>query len=174
MLQRRKIHKASSSSVSDDSTVPSPSVSPIKRRVSDIEDDKDISDLEVILLDTDEATTIAKTSTKKKNDSKATTTTVNKWTELYDSPPLISRSTILYVGFVVFGLAYIWPPAILFIFYIASLFIPYAFRTNDNAVERRKQFKEFSTCKPDLPDNFRNIQNYINLTESYWENYRYV
>jgi hypothetical protein len=56
--------------------------------------------------------------------------------------------------------------------YIASKLIPYSFRENDEASNRRQLYHEF--CKEeDLPENFKSIPDTIHVTEEYIVNERY-
>lgn len=96
-----------------------------------------------------------------------------QWTVEYDSPPIINREMIWFFGMLLFVFAYVWPPSILFVTFIAGQFIPYAFRTNDDAVERRKNFKKFFAYKKH-PEKFHHVQQFVNFREKYWENNRYV
>jgi hypothetical protein len=98
-------------------------------------------------------------------------TTQSRWKEPYEPAPLVSRSTILLLGFGLYGLAIIWAPLILVMAFFASMFIPYCFRENDNAETRRKLFAEFSK-EPDLPLDFRRTPEDILLEESFWVNQR--
>ena len=62
---------------------------------------------------------------------------------------------------------------ILLFAYIASKLIPYSFRENDDAATRRELYKQFCQ-EEDLPERFKDIDNFVNVEESYWTNARYV
>lgn len=94
-----------------------------------------------------------------------------RWNHVYNSPPIISQNQILVFGIILFTLSYIWRPMIMILFYVASIFIPYAFRQNDDAVFRRIEFKKFMKCKKHS-NILHNIQNYCHFQERYWENDR--
>lgn len=100
-------------------------------------------------------------------------TTGSRWKEPYEPNPLISRSTILFLGFGLYGLTFIWAPLLLVMAFLASMLVPYCFRENDNAETRRKLFAEFSR-ELDLPSDFRRTPDDILLEESFWVNARYV
>lgn len=91
----------------------------------------------------------------------------------YHPPSLISQSSILIVGFVSFLLAYLWPPLILLLAYLASLLIPYSFRVSDDPSVRRREFHTFIQNK-ELPLRLRQVPDNVTLEESYWQNSRYV
>lgn len=99
--------------------------------------------------------------------------TTSKFATEYDVPPKVSQSTVLCIGFVLFLLAKVWPPSILFVAYIASMLIPTIYRENDDSCKRRQLFQEF--CGPNtlnLPENFREIPSNIQLEQKYWVNKR--
>ena len=89
----------------------------------------------------------------------------------YNPPPVVSQTTILLIGFAIFGLAMIWPPLILFVTYAASVLIPYCFRVNDDACMRRQLFAEFQKDES-LPIDFLQTPKDIEMEESYWVNKR--
>jgi hypothetical protein len=95
------------------------------------------------------------------------------WSQPYDPPPMISKEAILLMGFILFGLAQLWPPMILLIAYLVAKLIPYSCRWNDYAAERRRLFQEFLT-DPHAPEEFRIIPDYVDYQQSYWINDRYV
>ena len=39
----------------------------------------------------------------------------NPWLRPYEPPPVMNQSTVLVIGFLIFGLAVIWPPLILLV-----------------------------------------------------------
>lgn len=93
----------------------------------------------------------------------------------YEGTPVIDRCTIIVLGFLVLGLALIWPPLLLLFAYWTSKFVSYAFRENDDAAVRRQLFAQFcQESSESLPDRFRNIDKFVLLEESYWTNERYV
>jgi hypothetical protein len=98
----------------------------------------------------------------------------SKWLEPYEPPPVVNQSTVLTFGFLIFGLAVLWPPLILLVAYIVSKLIPYSFRVNDDAAQRRLLCHDFHTDTEATPDSFRNIPNHIGYEEAYWVNQRYV
>lgn len=98
-------------------------------------------------------------------------TTSSKWRDEYVPPPIINQSTILLVGLFLFLLATLWPPLIILVAYVASKLVPYSFRENDDATQRRILFAEFSK-QEDLPEAFKTVPNHIKLEESYWVNQR--
>jgi hypothetical protein len=93
--------------------------------------------------------------------------------EAYVPPPLVTRSTILITGFILFVVAMIWPPLLLLATYLASLIIPYSYRLNDDATMRRHLLHKFekedtvSAYLWELPED-------VLLQEKYWTNSRYV
>lgn len=95
----------------------------------------------------------------------------SRFSKPFDPEPLVPQSVVLIFGFVVFLLAVVWPPLILLLAYIASKLIPYSFRENDEASNRRQLYHEF--CKEDdLPENFKCIPETIQVTEEYIVNER--
>jgi hypothetical protein len=93
--------------------------------------------------------------------------------EPYEPPPVVSQSLILTVGFVLFLLAYIWPPLILLVAYLVSRLIPYSFRLSDDASVRRRDYHTFLQTA-DLPLSLRQVPDDVVLEERYWQNSRYV
>jgi hypothetical protein len=91
--------------------------------------------------------------------------------QIFVPPPLISKSAILTVGFGLFLLAYLWPPFILLLAYVASLFVPYAFRKTDEAHTRRVLYAEFMK-NPKVPFELKRPPDDIILNEQYWVNSR--
>jgi hypothetical protein len=51
---------------------------------------------------------------------------VSKWKKPYEPPPVVDQSTILIIGFLIFGLAVLWPPLILLVAYVVSKLVPYS------------------------------------------------
>jgi hypothetical protein len=51
---------------------------------------------------------------------------VSKWKKTYEPPPVVDQSTVLIIGFLIFGLAVIWPPLILLVAYVVSKLVPYS------------------------------------------------
>lgn len=90
----------------------------------------------------------------------------------YIPPPVVSRSTILVIGFGVFALAMIWPPLILMVTYLLSLLIPYSWRINDDATSRRRLFHEFRRQQQYLPPEFQMNDPDVVVDERYWVNAR--
>ena len=100
-------------------------------------------------------------------------TSSHKWAGPYDPAPVVDQSTILLAGFILFALAWIWPPLILLVAYIASKLIPYSFRVNDDPANRRRLFAEFAR-EDDLPDAFKHPPENLTVQHGYWTNRRYV
>lgn len=94
-----------------------------------------------------------------------------KWKGEYVPPPVVNQATILAIGCFLYVVAIVWPPLLLLVAYVASKLIPYSFRINDDASQRRQLFAEFSR-QDDLPDKFKTIPSNIHLEESYWVNAR--
>lgn len=93
----------------------------------------------------------------------------------YVPQPVIYQSSILTCVVILLALAYIWPPLILVVSFIASRLIPYCFRTNDDATERRKLYQEFRHCKQNaewLPPEFCTTPSDIQMEEKYFINAR--
>jgi hypothetical protein len=67
----------------------------------------------------DDAISVESTST-------ATAAAVSKWKKPYEPPPVVDQSTVLIIGFLIFGLAVLWPPLILLVAYIVSKLVPYS------------------------------------------------
>lgn len=101
----------------------------------------------------------------------AVAATGNDWSGPYEPTPVISQSTILLLGAILFVIASYWPPLLLLVAYVVSKIIPYSFRSNDDAVTRRTLFAEF-TRQEDLPESFKSVPKSIQLEESYWVNNR--
>lgn len=91
----------------------------------------------------------------------------------YKPPPLVSQTTVLVIGVILFLLAMIWPPLLLVVAYLASHLIPYAYRVNDDAVTRRSMLRKFhledpvSLARQDLFPHSK-----VDLQSSYWMNPR--
>ena len=98
----------------------------------------------------------------------------DKWKHAYEPAPIISQTICLLVGVVVFVVAWIWPPLVLLLAYMASKAIPYSFRENDDARQRRQLCHEFYMQASNHPEKFTRIPNNIQLEESYWKNERYL
>ena len=105
------------------------------------------------------------------DDISVDSTTSAKWALPYDPAPVVDQSTILMVGVLLFALAVVWPPLILLVAYVASKLIPYSFRTNDDPATRRQLFAEFSR-EEDLPEQFKNAPDDIEIQHGYWTNRR--
>jgi hypothetical protein len=89
----------------------------------------------------------------------------------YVSPPKVSKSTILLLGFFLFGLALVWPPLILLFTYLASVIIPYSYRDNDDPSTRRQLLLKFE--KEDrASDGLRKLPDDVCLEDDYWVNKR--
>ena len=95
----------------------------------------------------------------------------SKWATPYDPAPVVDQSTILMAGFVLFVLAWIWPPLILLVAYFASKLIPYSFRENDDPATRRRLWAEFSR-EEDLPEDFKHPSENIEVQHGFWTNRR--
>lgn len=108
-----------------------------------------------------------------------------RWRTRFQPRPVVSQNTIFAWGVVLFVLACVWPPLVLLVAYILSRFIPYAYRTNDDAATRRKIFRDF-VRNGEHPERFQrlfhgdddkrdhNTATAIHREESYWVNDRYV
>jgi hypothetical protein len=57
---------------------------------------------------------------------KAAVKAVSKWKKPYEPPPVVDQSTVLIIGFLIFGLAVLWPPLILLVAYVCSKLVPYS------------------------------------------------
>ena len=57
---------------------------------------------------------------------KAVVKVVSKWKKPYEPPPVVDQSTVLIIGFLIFGLAVLWPPLILLVAYVVSKLVPYS------------------------------------------------
>jgi hypothetical protein len=73
-----------------------------------------------------DAISVESTSLTKAKAGKATVKAVSKWTKPYEPPPVIEQSTVLIIGFLIFGLAVLWPPLILLVAYVVSKLVPYS------------------------------------------------
>lgn len=85
----------------------------------------------------------------------------------YQSPSMVTQKTILMVGFAIYLVSYVWPPLILVVTYMASIFIPYAYRINDDASTRRKLIHQFEQEDP-LAAVVRQLPDDVSFEESYW------
>lgn len=103
--------------------------------------------------------------------SVGSTASASRFAGPYDPPPIVEQSTILMAGFILFVLAWIWPPLILLVAYFASKLIPYSFRRNDDPAERRRLWAEFAR-EEDLPDDFKHHPDNIEIQHGYWTNKR--
>jgi hypothetical protein len=88
------------------------------------------------------------------------------------SQPIVDSFSIISIGVFLFALAQIWPPLLLLAAYATSKLVCYCFRDNDDACVRRQMFAEFCQEVDDLPEQFRNINRYVELEESFWTNER--
>jgi hypothetical protein len=68
----------------------------------------------------------APTLTKAKAAKAAAVKAVSKWKKPYEPPPVVDQSTVLIIGFLIFGLAVLWPPLILLVAYVCSKLVPYS------------------------------------------------
>jgi hypothetical protein len=87
--------------------------------------------------------------------------------DAYQSPPMVTQKTILMVGFAIYLAAQVWPPLILVVTYMASIFIPYAYRINDDASTRRKLIHQFET-EDQVAAVVRQLPEDVSFEESYW------
>jgi acylglycerol lipase len=83
--------------------------------------------------------------------------------------PRITSNTILSIGLISTSLAYVAPYILLIVTAILSIFIPYAFRVNDDGESRRRLWSEFEK-REDLPEELKCKD--IDLEEKYWTNGR--
>jgi hypothetical protein len=114
-------------------------------------------------------------SVESSSSSSSNTTTQPRTCPPYVPPPSVDRTTIFLIGIVLFFMVRICPAIILIGTIVCAVSIPYIFRINDDVTVRRQLYAQFCRENSDhLPDRFRNIQNYVNLDESYWTNDRYV
>lgn len=88
---------------------------------------------------------------------------------LTEPRPRITSNKIITIGGLLFGLALLWPPLLLFVTAILSLTVPYAFRENDDGESRRRLWAEFLK-RDDLPEVLRCKE--VDLDERYWMNDR--
>jgi hypothetical protein len=87
--------------------------------------------------------------------------------DAYQSPPMVTQKTILMVGFAIYLAAQVWPPLILVVTYMASIFIPYAYRINDDASTRRKLVHQFEK-EDQVAAVVRQLPEDVTFEESYW------
>jgi Serine aminopeptidase, S33 len=91
----------------------------------------------------------------------------------FDSPPLISSTTIMGGGFFVFALAVIWPPLVLFVAFVASLIVPYSYRVNDDGASRRAMMQHFLQNDHIAIKRRKAFpENKVQLISSFWKNPR--
>ena len=80
-----------------------------------------------------------------------------------------SSSWIIMIGFVVYYLALVYPPAILVVTVVLAKMIPYMYRKNDCPEARRKAWKQW--VERDAPPIWHSPSDVI-VEEKYWENGR--
>lgn len=86
--------------------------------------------------------------------------------------PVLSSSSIIISGVIVYIIAYIYPPLIILVAYLISQILPYLFHANnDDATARRKYWKTFAEG-PCVPEEWKDIPNRVKLKEEYWINAR--
>jgi hypothetical protein len=91
--------------------------------------------------------------------------------DTYVSDPLVGPTEILIVGFVLFGLALIWPPLILVCAYLLSKLVPYCYRVTDDASRRRQLLTKFEK-EDQVSAHLRVIPTDVNIEQKYWTNSR--
>jgi hypothetical protein len=77
-------------------------------------------------LDKQETTSVESPTITKAKAGKSAVKPVSKWKKPYEPPPVIEQSTVLIIGFLIFGLAVLWPPLILLVAYVVSKLVPYS------------------------------------------------
>jgi hypothetical protein len=65
-------------------------------------------------------------TTPAKAKAEATAVKVSKWKKPFEPAPIVDQPTILIIGFLIFGLAVLWPPLILLVAYVVSKLVPYS------------------------------------------------
>ena len=96
-----------------------------------------------------------------------------------DQEPPLSSSTILLSGITLYAIAYTKPEVLLLLSILFAKFIPYAYRVNDEATERRKLWKEFDSGE-NRPQDWKNVtfnntpESFGVMKEEYWVNKRLV
>jgi hypothetical protein len=76
--------------------------------------------------ETQEAEAIESPTLTKVKSAKTAVKAVSKWKKPYEPPPVVDQSTVLIIGFLIFGLAVLWPPLILLVAYVVSKLVPYS------------------------------------------------
>jgi len=85
----------------------------------------------------------------------------------------VKPSVVIILGILVYVAAEIWPPFILLVTLLLAKLLPYCYRVNDDAVSRRKFWRQFEQygnnewngiLKPNPEE--------VTLKESYWINQR--
>lgn len=93
--------------------------------------------------------------------------------EPFVPPPMISQHNVLVVGFaVILHLTSLWTAILLAAVVGISTFIPYCFRTTDQADERRRLYDEFILRPDQLIQKVVTVPDYVHLQERYWKNSR--
>jgi len=89
------------------------------------------------------------------------------------SKPKIQPTTILFLGFVIYGLSALWSPSLLVITFLLSYSIPHIFRINDNGGSRRTLWNSWA-LEEERPEEWKpkNISKNMILKEDYWINKR--
>mmetsp|Transcript_19946 Transcript_19946/g.29546 ORF Transcript_19946/g.29546 Transcript_19946/m.29546 type:complete len:393 (-) Transcript_19946:193-1371(-) len=98
-------------------------------------------------------------------------TMVKLRSKIFSPPASVTQTPILTAGVLVFVIAHVWSPLILFVAYAASQIVPHCFRTTDAATERRKRYAQFIQ-DPDVPYSLRTLPAFVHVEERYWVNSR--
>jgi hypothetical protein len=91
--------------------------------------------------------------------------------DTYVADPLVGPTEILMAGFVLFGLALVWPPLILVCAYLISKLVPYCYRVTDDSSRRRQLLTKFEK-EDHVSAHLRVIPTDVNMEQKYWTNSR--
>jgi hypothetical protein len=117
------------------------------------------------------SSTPPKDSTMKEAPSSASTEEFISREDTYVADPLVGPSEILIAGFVLFGLALVWPPLILVGAYLISKLVPYCYRVTDDSSKRRQLLTKFEK-EDQVSAHLRIIPSDVNIEQKYWINSR--
>mmetsp|Transcript_18162 Transcript_18162/g.27690 ORF Transcript_18162/g.27690 Transcript_18162/m.27690 type:complete len:378 (-) Transcript_18162:1635-2768(-) len=90
---------------------------------------------------------------------------------IYHPPPILKQKWILLIGGIVVAISYLFRPLLIVLVAILSFLVPYACRVTDDASTRRQVWTEFLK-RPDLPKEFRETEENMDIEEAYWANER--